>query len=159
MKVHWRGMSACCGFAEATCWLEAVQATGFADEHPPPQTKPPPHPSPPLLFLYSSSHPRMTQPRPCLLPNAGKAAAAAAATRKQFGPLSSLCQLLASRCGNDRRRRLFLCRFVQNGQKCGEEKSREERLSAGDVKREEKMQVEERNSQWQRRRHPQIIRT
>lgn len=58
----------------------------------------------------------MTQPRPCLLPNAGKAAAAA--TRKQFGRRSHLCvnylRAVVEMTGGGRR-------FVQNGQKCEEE--------------------------------------
>lgn len=144
--------------AEATRWLEAVQATGFADEHPPPQTKPPPHPSPPLLILPSEDDSASAM----FAPKCWKSCCCCCCcyTQTVWASFSSLCQLLASRCGNDRRRRQpFLCRFVQNGQKCEEEKSTEERLSARDVKREEKMQVEERNSQWQCRRHQQIIRT
>lgn len=89
MKVHWGGRSACCGEQRRRagwkrCRRQASQMSILLPRRSPLHT-----PSPPLLFLYSSSHSRMTQPRPCLLPNAGKAAAAA--TRKQFGRRSRLC--------------------------------------------------------------------
>lgn len=109
--------------AEATRWLEAVQATGFADEHPPPQTKPPPHPSPPLPLLILPSEDDSASAM--FAPKCWKSCCCCCCcyTQTVWASFSSLCQLLASRCGNDRRRRPFLCRFVQNGQKCMRRKS------------------------------------
>lgn len=60
--------------------------------------------TPPPLPLYSSSDPRMTQPRPCLLPNAGKAAAV---TCKLFCLSSSSCLLLLNCFRNDRQTLTF----------------------------------------------------
>lgn len=98
--------------AEATRWLEAVQATGFADEHPPPQTKPPPHPIPspplPLLILPFEDDSASAM----FAPKCWKSCCCCY-TQAVWPSFSSLCQLLASRCGNDRRRPPFRTEWTE----------------------------------------------